>query len=49
VAPRVSGFAGPIDECIESQMASWRFPIPRDKDGETTDAAFLIGLQLVPD
>jgi hypothetical protein len=27
----------------------WRFPIPKDKDGEATDANFEIALQLVPD
>ena len=43
------GFAGEVDECITGQMASWRFPVPKDKDGEATDAAFAITLQLVPD
>ena len=43
------GFASKIDECITSQMSTWRFPIPKDKDGEATDASFEIALQLVPD
>ena len=43
------GFAGEVDECIGAQMVSWRFPVPKDKDGEATDAAFAITLQLVPD
>jgi hypothetical protein len=30
-------------------MAGWRFPVPKDKDGEATDASFEIALQLVPD
>jgi hypothetical protein len=30
-------------------MSSWRFPIPKDKDGEATEASFRIALQLVPD
>jgi hypothetical protein len=43
------GFAGEVDDCITGQMASWRFPIPKDKDGEATEASFAITLQLVPD
>lgn len=43
------GFAGEVDDCITGQMASWRFPVPKDKDGEATEASFAITLQLVPD
>jgi len=43
------GFAGEVDECIGGLMSSWRFPIPKDKDGEATEASFAITLQLVPD
>ena len=43
------GFAPEVDECITSLMSTWRFPIPKDKDGEATDASFEIALQLVPD
>src|SRR5439155_5908401 len=43
------GFAGEVDECIGGLMTGWRFPIPKDKDGEATDASFEIALQLVPD
>jgi hypothetical protein len=43
------GFAGEVDDCISSLMAGWRFPIPKDKDGEATEASFSITLQLVPD
>ena len=43
------GFASEVDECITNQMGSWRFPVPKDKDGEATDANFSIALQLVPD
>lgn len=43
------GFASEVDVCIQSQMATWRFPIPKDKDNEATDANFSITLQLVPD
>jgi hypothetical protein len=49
LAPKVTGFATAIDDCLKGQLPSWRFPIPKDKDGEATDAAFEIGLQLVPD
>lgn len=43
------GFAGEVDACIGGLMAGWRFPIPKDKDGEPTEASFAITLQLVPD
>ena len=43
------GFAGEVDECISGLMSGWRFPIPKDKDGEATEASFAITLQLVPD
>jgi hypothetical protein len=43
------GFASEVDDCITGQMASWRFPVPKDKDGEVTEASFRIALQLVPD
>jgi hypothetical protein len=43
------GFAPEVDACITGLMATWRFPIPKDKDGEVTDANFEIALQLVPD
>jgi hypothetical protein len=43
------GFASEVDDCISGQMSSWRFPVPKDKDGEPTEASFAITLQLVPD
>jgi hypothetical protein len=43
------GFAGEVDECISGQMTGWRFPVPKDKEGEPTEANFAITLQLVPD
>jgi hypothetical protein len=46
---KAKGFAGEVDDCIGGQMGSWRFPVPKDKDGEPTDASFQITLQLVPD
>ncbi|HEU0030840.1 MAG TPA: AgmX/PglI C-terminal domain-containing protein [Kofleriaceae bacterium] len=46
---KANGFAGEVDDCISAQMGGWRFPIPKDKDGEATEASFAITLQLVPD
>ncbi|CAN5917382.1 hypothetical protein BH11MYX2_BH11MYX2_17610 [soil metagenome] len=46
---KAKGFADEVDTCISAQMGSWRFPIPKDKDGEATEASFAITLQLVPD
>jgi hypothetical protein len=43
------GFSGEVDECIGNLMTTWRFPIPKDKDNEPTEASFSIALQLVPD
>jgi hypothetical protein len=43
------GFAGEVDECIGNLMTGWRFPIPKDKEGDPTEASFAITLQLVPD
>ncbi|HEU4734705.1 MAG TPA: hypothetical protein VFT22_42735 [Kofleriaceae bacterium] len=43
------GFAGEVDDCIGGLMSGWRFPVPKDKDGEATEASFSITLQLVPD
>lgn len=49
VKPNASGFADSLDSCIEGQMGNWRFDIPKDSDGEPTDASFEIALQLVPE
>jgi hypothetical protein len=43
------GFASEVEDCFSAQMSSWRFPVPKDKDGEATEASFAITLQLVPD
>jgi hypothetical protein len=42
------GFAKPVDECITKQIASWRFLVPRDSDGDKTSASFKISLTMVP-
>ena len=41
-----SGVSPGVDGCIQRQMANWRFPIPRDKDGDPTDASFTVSLAL---
>jgi hypothetical protein len=41
--------ADEVNECISGLMGNWRFPIPKDKDGEATEASFAITLQLIPD
>ncbi len=48
-AHNAAGFAGEVDSCINNLMGSWRFPIPKDKDGSPTEASFQIALQLLPD
>jgi hypothetical protein len=48
-AHSANGFAAEVDTCINGLMGSWRFPIPKDKDGSPTEASFQISLQLVPD
>jgi hypothetical protein len=49
VSPTVKGFTGELDTCIKAQMDSWKFPPPKDEDGEATDASFSITLALLPD
>jgi hypothetical protein len=49
VQGKANGFAGEVDECIGGLMSTWRFPTPKDKDGDATSAQFAITLQLVPD
>jgi len=45
----VNGFNDGLDACIKSRVMTWRFPAPKDKDGDPTDADFQITLQLVPE
>jgi hypothetical protein len=45
---KASGFSSELDGCVSGQMSGWRFPIPKDKDGNTTDASFQIAITLVP-
>jgi hypothetical protein len=48
-SPRATGMGAAVDDCIAAQMAGWRFPVAKDKDGEKTTASFEFGLQLVPE
>ncbi|MEJ7596878.1 MAG: AgmX/PglI C-terminal domain-containing protein [Kofleriaceae bacterium] len=45
--PSASGLTRSVDGCIRGQMASWRFPIPNDKDG-AAEASFTVALALHP-
>ncbi|MFN0251701.1 MAG: AgmX/PglI C-terminal domain-containing protein [Kofleriaceae bacterium] len=43
-----TGVADKVDNCVTDLMATWRFPIPKDKDGDPTDKSFKLSLQLTP-
>lgn len=47
--PSVKGFDASLDTCVSGLVATWRFPVPGDADGESTDAVFTFSLQLTPD
>jgi hypothetical protein len=49
IAPNVTGLTKELDECVVAQMASWRFPIPKDENGDPSEAAFELAIQLVPE
>jgi hypothetical protein len=48
VGVSAAGFAAAVDKCIVGRMNGWRFPVPKDAGGTTTDASFQVALQLVP-
>jgi hypothetical protein len=48
ILPDASGVSSQVDSCIGTQMQSWRFPIPKDGDGDATDASFTVSLALQP-
>lgn len=48
-SPKAAGFNSGLDSCIEGLMSNWRFDVPKDSDGEATEASFEIALQLVPE
>ena len=45
----VHGFADPVDACIAAQIATWRFPLPKNGTGVATEASFALPLDLAPD
>ncbi len=49
VSPKATGFNDSLDSCVEGLMGNWRFDVPKDGDGEPTEASFEIALQLVPE
>lgn len=48
VRVKADGFDPGVDRCIETQANNWRFGVPKDEDGEITDASFKISLALQP-
>ena len=48
IDPDASGVSSGVDGCIQKQMGGWRFPIPKDKDGDPTEASFAVSLALQP-
>lgn len=42
------GFSREVDACITPLMASWRFQIPREREGQPTTASFAVSLLLQP-
>ncbi len=43
-----TGVSVKVDECVTELMTSWRFPVPKDKDGDPTEKPFKMSLQLTP-
>lgn len=48
VMSKVRGFTDAVDTCISATIKSWAFPIPKDSDGDVTDAVFTVTLQMLP-
>ncbi len=40
------GLTSSIDSCVDRLMGGWRFPSPKDKDGEPTEESFKVVLSL---
>jgi len=45
----VESFDPAMSSCVEDLAGRWRFPVPKDKDGETMTSDFRITFQMVPD
>jgi hypothetical protein len=48
IEPKASGMTTEVDACIQGFMPSWRFPFPRDKDGDPSQPSFAMSLMLRP-
>lgn len=46
--PTATGMTSEVDSCIAKQMASWRFPVPKDAQGGASDLDIVLALALVP-
>jgi hypothetical protein len=46
VSGTVTGIAPKVDACLTSQLASWKFPSPRDAKARRTAATFKLNLLL---
>ncbi len=49
IRAKVTAMTLDFSRCVEGQMTSWVFSVPRDADGEATEASFIIVLALTPD
>jgi hypothetical protein len=46
---RANGVSDELADCSTRLMADWRFRVPKDKNGDPTQASFRIALTLVPE
>ena len=46
IEPNASGLNQKVDSCVGSLMSTWHFTIPKDKDGDATQATFKVALVL---
>lgn len=49
VSPKATGFDAQLDECIAGHTRAWRFAVPKDADGEPTEASFDLVMLMIPD
>jgi hypothetical protein len=47
-AQAADGVSSKVDSCVTDFMSTWRFPVPKDKDGDPTEQSFKLSLQLTP-
>lgn len=43
-----AGVSSGVDSCVSQFMTTWKFPTPKDKDGDPTEQSFKMSLQLTP-